>query len=211
MSTATVDPADLRVPPSAPGRKVGLFGGSFNPPHDGHYHVAFTALKRLHLDQVWWLVSPGNPLKDHGELEVLGRRVAAVRALADHPRFVVTAFEAGHDLTYSADTIAFAQARRPRTNFVWVMGADNLASFHRWQYWREIMTMLPVAIIDRPGASLAPLKARAAQIFARYRIDETDTRDFALAPPPAWTFIHAPLNPLSSTMLRHGHKDQTGG
>ncbi|MCW2308818.1 nicotinate-nucleotide adenylyltransferase [Rhodobium gokarnense] len=194
-----------QVPPGDAGLTVGLFGGSFNPPHDGHFHVALTALRRLGLDRIWWLVTPGNPLKDHSELEALEARVAAVRRLADHPRFTVTAFEATEGLSYSADTIAFLRRRRPGVNFVWVMGADNLAGFHRWQFWRQIVDTLPIAIVDRPGASLSPLFAPMAEVYRHARIAEDEAGDFALRPAPAWTFLHAPLNPLSSTLLRqHG-------
>lgn len=192
----------LRVPPGAPGLKVGLYGGSFNPPHEGHLHVALTALRRLGLDQVWWLVTPGNPLKEQGELAALDKRIAAVRDLAEHPRFIVTAFEAAHDFSYTADTIAFLKQRRRQVNFVWVMGADNLAGFHRWQHWREIAETMPFAIVDRPGSSLAPLYSKAAQTLSRRRIDERDAQGLALLEPPAWSFLHAPLNPLSSTHLR---------
>ena len=190
---------------------IGLFGGSFNPPHEGHYHVALTALKRLGLDRVWWMVTPGNPLKDHSELDDLGARIAAVRALADHPRFTVTALEAGAELTFSADTIAFLCDRNPHVHFVWIMGADNLAGFHRWQFWREIVETLPIVIVDRPGASLAPLSSRMAQTYSRYRVNEADARQFALRQAPAWMFIHAPLNPMSSTFLRHRRKVLTLG
>ncbi len=192
----------LRVPPTAPGLKVGLFGGSFNPPHEGHRHVALTAMKRLGLDWVWWMVTPGNPLKDHAELAALGERLRAVRRIARHPRFVVTAFEAGHGLTFSADTIAYLKSRRPGVNFVWIVGADNLAGFHRWQNWRSIVEAVPVTVVDRPGASLSPLFSRAARVFEGARVDEADIRDFALRAPPAWAFLHAPLNPLSSSGLR---------
>lgn len=201
--TLSVPQSALRVPPAAPGLKVGLFGGSFNPPHDGHRHVALTALKRLRLDRVWWMVTPGNPLKDRGELAALGERLRAVGRLAAHPRFVVTAFEAGRGLTYSADTVAFLASRRPTVRFVWVMGADNLAGFHRWQHWREIVETVPVAVVDRPGASLSPLFSKAAHVYAGARIDEAGARDFAVRTPPAWTFLHAPLNPQSSTYLRN--------
>ena len=182
--------------------KIGLMGGSFNPPHDGHVHVARTALDRCGLDQVWWLVSPQNPLKETGETRPYEDRLAAVKALADHPCFRVSDIEEAIGSAYSADTLARLLNRTPHHRYCWVMGADNLLGFHHWRDWQDIMAALPLIVVDRPGASLAPLKAKAAQRFSRYRIDEADARLLPLLPGPAWTFLHAPLNPASSTALR---------
>jgi nicotinate-nucleotide adenylyltransferase len=192
----------LRLPHAERGNRIGLFGGSFNPPHSGHRLVAEIALKRLRLDQVWWLVTPGNPLKDHSELAQLGDRLAQVERLAHHPRMRVTALEARLGSSYSARTIARLQALRPDLRFVWIMGADNLAGFHRWQDWRGILQAVPVAIIDRPGATLAPLSAPAALAFAANRHPEPDAAGLAGLRPPAWTFLHGPRDPASSTELR---------
>lgn len=199
--TAALDPA-LRLPSAAPGRRIGLFGGSFNPPHRGHRHLALTALRRLGLDEVWWLVTPGNPMKKNDGLPPLARRVALARRLADHPAMRVSGFEAAIGTRYSADLVRFLTRRRPGVRFVWLMGADNLASLHRWQKWREIVERVPFAVIDRPGAGFAALNAPAAQAYEWARLPETDARALADAKPPAWVFLHVPLEPSSSTALR---------
>ncbi|MEC9342458.1 MAG: nicotinate-nucleotide adenylyltransferase [Pseudomonadota bacterium] len=195
------DPA-LRIPGAAPGQSVGLFGGSFNPPHAGHVHVSELVFARARLDRIWWLVTPGNPLKDHGELAPLGDRIAACREIARHPRIDITAFEARHFVRYTADTLALLKRRRPRLNFVWIMGADNLASFHRWQNWRDIADMMPIIVVDRPGSTFSMRSAPAAIALSRYRVDEDDAALLPRLSPPAWTFLHGPRSPLSSTAIR---------
>ena len=197
-----LDPADLRVPPVTPGLRIGLFGGSFNPPHAGHAHVAEVALARLGLDRVWMMVTPGNPLKDRGQLAPLPDRIAATRALLDDPRIVVTAFEAALGATYSWQTVEHLVRAYPQARFVWVMGADNLASFHRWQHWHRIASAMPIAIVDRPGSTLAALSCRAGRALEANRIAEADARRLVHRRAPAWVFIHAPRVPLSSTALR---------
>ena len=193
----------LRVPPSARGMKVGLFGGSFNPAHQGHRRASLTVLRRCGLHEIWWLVTPGNPLKDHSDLAPLEARVIKASAVADHPAIRVTAFERAAGLRYSADTIRYLGERRPDVHFVWMMGADNLASFHKWQEWRSIMQRVPVAIVDRPGDRLAASSSPAAQAFARFRIDERALKSLATRDRPAWAFIRCPLDPTSSTQLRN--------
>ncbi|MDN2567737.1 nicotinate-nucleotide adenylyltransferase [Aquibium sp. A9E412] len=184
------------------GMAVGLFGGSFNPPHAGHALVAEIALRRLALDQLWWMVTPGNPLKSRTELKPLARRIAlSQRCIAD-PRVKITAFEAGHNVRYTADTLALVRARNVGVNFVWIMGADSLKSFHRWERWREIAMTMPIAVIDRPGDTLSYLSARMAKAFDRARVDEEDAPRLARMKPPAWTFIHGPRSSLSSTAIR---------
>ena len=133
------------------GMRVGLFGGSFNPPHGGHWLVAEIALRRLKLNQLWWMVTPGNPLKERGELLPLAERIALSETITPDPRVKVTAFEAAYGLTYTAETLTLIKARNPAVRFVWIMGADNLAGFHRWQDWQAIACTFPVAVIDRPG------------------------------------------------------------
>lgn len=197
-----VTAADLRVPPSEPGLRIGLFGGSFNPPHLGHLHVAETALTRLGLDRLWVMVTPGNPLKDRSDLPDLARRLAATRRLLDHPRITVTALEAEFGSPYTWRTVERLVAMRPSVRFVWVMGGDNLAGFHRWQHWRRIAATLPIAVVDRPDASLSPLHSRAAQALAHWRRPEHEALALASTPAPAWTFLHAPRVALSSTDLR---------
>ena len=202
FSQAGVDFPAMRLPPSAPGQRIGLFGGSFNPPHKGHRHVALMALKRLSLDRVWWLVTPGNPMKRNDGLPPLPCRIAAATRLARHPRMAVTGVEAALGVRYSADAVRLLSERLPDRKLVWLMGADNLASLHRWQQWRDIAQRAPIAVVDRPGASLAALNAPAAAALARYRLREADAHTLADADPPAWVFLHVPLEPSSSTALR---------
>lgn len=190
--------------------QVGLFGGSFNPPHAGHALVAEIALRALRLDQLWWIVTPGNPLKAGSTLAPLAERIAGSEAIAEDPRIKVTAFEAGHRLRYTADMLDLVRERNRGVDFVWVMGADNLADFHRWQRWRDIARTMPIAVIDRPGSTLAFVSARMARAFAGARVDEKDAPRLARMRPPAWTFIHGPRSLLSSTEIRNGRMPAGG-
>ena len=192
----------LRMPHVEKGLAVGLFGGSFNPPHAGHALVAEIALRRLALDQLWWIVTPGNPLKNSHELAPLAERLELSEGLAANPRIKVTAFEASHHLRYTADTLALVRAKNPGVDFVWIMGADNLRDFHRWQRWRQIAMTFPVAVIDRPGATLSFLSSVVAKTFDYARVDEADAPQLARMKPPAWTFIHGPRSLLSSSAIR---------
>jgi nicotinate-nucleotide adenylyltransferase len=192
----------LRMPHVEKGMAVGLFGGSFNPPHAGHALVAEIAMRRLRLDQLWWMVTPGNPLKDTRQLAPLFERIRRSEAVAEDPRIKVTAFEAAHHVRYTADTLALIKRRNPGVAFVWIMGADSLRDFHRWQRWREIATTFPIAVIDRPGSTLAFLSSTMAKAFDYARQDEADAPLLARMPAPAWTFIHGPRSSLSSTALR---------
>jgi nicotinate-nucleotide adenylyltransferase len=184
------------------GMVVGLFGGSFNPPHQGHLLVAEIALRRLRLDQLWWMVTPGNPLKSHNQLAPLAERLAACETLAEDPRIKVTAFERALGTSYTARTLEFVRARNPDVHFIWIMGADNLASFDRWQRWQKIATTFPIAVIDRPGSTLAYLSSKMARTFDYARVDEEDAGVLWRKKAPAWTFIHGPRSTLSSTALR---------
>lgn len=188
------------------GMIVGLFGGSFNPPHEGHVLVAEIALRRLGLDQLWWIVTPGNPLKSRIALAPLARRLELCEALVQDSRIKVTAFEQALGTTYTAETLAFVKQRNPHAHFVWIMGADNLKSFHHWQHWRRIAATFPIAVIDRPGSTLSHLSSKMARTFARSRIDEDDAAVLWKKKPPAWTFIHGPRSSLSSTALRETAK-----
>lgn len=201
----------LRMPHAEPGMSVGLFGGSFNPPHDGHLLVAELGLRRLALDQIWWMVTPGNPLKETDDLPPLAERIAWSEAINQDPRVKVTAFEAAYGLRYSAQTLAMVKKLNPSINFVWIMGADNLASFHQWQDWRRIAMTFPIAVIDRPGSTLSFLSSVMAKTFAQARIDENDAALLARLKPPAWTFLHGPRSPLSSTAIRDGRCGPTAG
>ncbi|MCF3641355.1 nicotinate-nucleotide adenylyltransferase [Rhizobium sp. TRM95111] len=186
------------------GMAVGLFGGSFNPPHEGHVLVAEIAMRRLRLDQLWWVVTPGNPLKDHRILAPLAERLALSETITPDPRVKVTAFERTLGQNYTAKTLAVVAARNPGVKFVWIMGADNLKDFHRWQSWRSIASTFPIAVIDRPGDTLSYLSSKMAKTFAYARVDEEDAATLARRPAPAWTFIHGPRSILSSTVLRDG-------
>jgi nicotinate-nucleotide adenylyltransferase len=192
----------IRLPPHAPGLSIGLFGGSFNPPHEAHRAACLLAMRRLGLDRVWWLVTPGNPLKDTRALPSLDARIAAVEALANHPRIDVTGVEAALKTRYTYDTIRALVARCPGVRFVWIMGADNLRGFHRWQKWRAIAGLVPIAIVDRMGESLRAMSGPAAQALSRARIPESDARRLARRKPPAWVFLHGLKSDLSSTALR---------
>ncbi|MCS0495201.1 nicotinate-nucleotide adenylyltransferase [Ancylobacter sp. MQZ15Z-1] len=182
--------------------RIGLYGGSFNPPHAAHRAASLLALKRLGLDQVWWLVTPGNPLKDNGALPSLTARLEAAREVAHHPRLVPTGLEAGLGTRYSFDTVAALTRRFPEVRFVWLMGADNLATFHRWQRWRDIASLVPIAVIDRPGCTFPSMTSPAATALARWRRAEEDAPCLAGAAAPAWVFLHGLKSPLSSTQLR---------
>ena len=182
--------------------QVGLFGGSFNPPHAGHALVAEIAMRSLALDQIWWMVTPGNPLKSGKELLPLAERIALSERIVRDPRIKVTAFEAAYKVRYTADTLALVRARNRDVDFVWIMGADNLAQFHRWQRWREIAMTMPIAVVDRPGSTLAFVSSVFAKTFDHARIDERGAARLSRMRPPAWTFIHGPRSSLSSTALR---------
>jgi len=201
-------PDDLKIPHVENGMSVGLFGGSFNPPHDGHVHVVETAMKRLQLDRVWWMVSPGNPLKDNDDLPPLSERIEASRAFIDHPRVDVSGLEASLSVTYSADLVRELVSRFPTVRFVWLMGADNLTNFHHWERWEEIVGNLPIAVIDRPGDTLASRASMVARKFGQARLDERDAALLKNLRAPGWTFIHAPRSPLSSTQLRRARLNQ---
>ncbi|WP_286829828.1 MULTISPECIES: nicotinate-nucleotide adenylyltransferase [Kordiimonas] len=182
------------------GRTVALYGGSFNPAHKGHRRVARECLKRLGVDAVWFLVSPGNPLKDAGHMADFEKRFASISALVSgHPRMMVTDIEARLGTRYSADTITELQKQMPHTRFIWVMGADNLATFDKWRDWRKIAHALPIAVFDRPGYSIAGQNAKFARVFGRFR---TTVEQLGKSASPAWAFLTIPRHPASATKLR---------
>ena len=185
-----------------PGMRVGLYGGSFNPAHEGHAHVAETARRRLRLDRVIWLVSPQNPLKSADETQSLDARMAGARALAKGPGMIVSDAETRLGSAYTIDTVRALKRRYPRVKFVWIMGADSLASFHRWRGWTQIMREVPVAVVSRPWISLKSRFSPAALRFARSRRTSRGAATLADARPPAWTFLFGRFNFQSSTALR---------
>ena len=191
------------VPPHTPGMRIGLLGGSFNPPHQAHRAISRFALKRLQLDRVWWLVTPGNPLKENGTLHELGARVQAARDVANDPRIEVSCLESVIHTRYTIDTINILRRRFPGLRFVWIMGADNLAQFHRWQEWRRIAALVPIAVIDRPPQSFRALGSVAAQALSRYRLPENKAALLADRPAPAWVFLTGLKLNLTSTGLRN--------
>jgi nicotinate-nucleotide adenylyltransferase len=192
----------VSLPMTQSGQRIGLLGGSFNPPHAAHVLISRIALARLGLDQIWWIVTPGNPLKQRGDLLSLADRIERSRDLARDPRIVVTGFESGLRTTFTAATLAFLKRRKPGVSFVWIMGADCLVEFHRWRQWRDIFRKMPIAVVDRPGQHLAGVSSVAARTFANARIPQSRARCLATARLPAWTLLTGPLSPLSSTALR---------
>lgn len=195
-------PDYLKRPPAEPGMRIGLFGGSFNPAHEGHRLVALQCLRRLALDRVWILVSPGNPLKDHSELAPLGDRVAATEKLMDHPQLDVTAFEAGHSFRYTYETLDYLVSAEPGVHFVWMMGADSLLNFDRWERWEEIARTMPMAIYARPGATFRATRSRAAVALAEFRLPEDKAAVLAESRPPAWVYLRGVMSAQSSTAIR---------
>ena len=191
-----------KLPLAMPGQRIGLLGGSFNPPHAAHRLISQIALRRLGLDRVWWIVTPGNPLKSPSELLPLGERLERANAIKQDSRITVTAFETGLASPFTAGTLGFLKLRYPAVRFVWLMGGDCLGQFHRWRQWRDIFQLLPVAVIDRPGWHLQGLAAPAARAFSGYRLPEQKARALAFEPAPAWTLLTGPLMPLSSTAIR---------
>jgi nicotinate-nucleotide adenylyltransferase len=192
----------INLPAHAPGMRIGLFGGTFDPPHAAHRAASLLAMRRLNLDRVWWLVTPGNPLKDTQGLAPLTERLAAARALAQHPRIDVSDFEADLGTRYTYATIKYLVRRCPGVHFVWIMGADNLRHFHRWQRWRDIAALVPIAVIDRLGPSLYSTAGVTAQALAWARLPETAARALPERRAPAWIYLHGLKSPLSSTALR---------
>jgi len=195
-----------RLPPFAPGMRIGLLGGSFNPPHEGHALITRLALRRLRLDRVWWLVTPANPLKSLTGLAALKARVEAARGLDVGPKVVVSDIEAQIESRFTYDTLRWLKRRAPRVHFVWIMGADNLRQFHRWRHWRAIADLVPIVVVDRPGSTLSATSGRAGAALARWRVPEREATRFAAMRPPALLFLHGRRSKLSSTALR-----RTGG
>lgn len=189
------------MPVAKPGQTIGLLGGSFDPPHAGHVHITREALKRFGLGQVWWLVSPGNPLKDEGPAP-LADRMQAARAIMRHPRVVVTDVEARLGTRYTAQTLLALRRRYPGVRFVWLMGADNLAQFHRWQDWRWIMETVPVGVMARPGDRISARLSKAARAYAQSKLPGRASHMLGHSTAPAWSFVNLPMSDQSSSAIR---------
>jgi nicotinate-nucleotide adenylyltransferase len=181
---------------------IGLFGGSFNPPHAGHRLVTLTALRRLQLDRIWWIVTPGNPLKDSRHLPPQAERMALCQAIMPEPSIDITGFEASIGTRYTLDTLRYLKRRCPTVRFVWIMGADNLVQFNRWQGWRDIARLMPIAVVDRPNATLRATASRAAKVLSPHRKPATAATHLAFSKAPAWVLLHGPRSSASSSALR---------
>ena len=194
--------------------RVGILGGSFNPAHKGHRHLAQVALQRLRLDQVWLLVSPGNPLKKADGMAPLAERLASARRIADGRRVIATAIERQLGTRYTADTLRALRRLFPRVHFVWLMGADILAELPRWRRWTGIARAVPFAVVPRPGYNHRALAGQAARRLRGAWRPAREAPVLADDAPPAWTFLPASQNAISATALRaaySGASQQSAG
>lgn len=189
-------------PMAMPGQRIGLFGGSFDPAHEGHLRLTRTALQRFRLDRVWWLVTPGNPLKAHGPAPLDQRLAQAREVLRGDPRVVVTDLEARLATRLTADTIAALVGLYPRVRFVWLMGSDNLVQFSQWERWQEIAQMVPIGVMARPGSRVAARFSKAATTMADRRLPEGQAGRLAEMTPPAWVMVNMPMTDASSSAIR---------
>jgi len=188
------------------GRRIGLLGGSFNPAHDGHRHISLLALRLLRLHEVWWLVSPQNPLKPAAGMTELAARLAYAKTVARHPRIVVSDIETHLNTRYTLDTLRLLRRRCRRTRFVWLMGADNLTQISQWRDWTSIFDTVPVAVFARPTYSMLALAGKAAHRYARIRMPARVASGLATSTPPAWVFLHSRLHHASATEIRAAGK-----
>lgn len=189
------------APPTKPGQVIGLLGGSFDPPHAGHVHITRAALTRFGLDHIWWLVTPGNPLKAQGPAP-LAERMQAARTLMQHPRVTVTDVEQHLNTRYTAETLRKLKQGHPGARFVWLMGADNLAQFHHWQDWRWIMENVPIGVMARPGDRISARLSPAARMYRHAKVPKRAGHMLGQIPSPAWCFVNLPLSPQSSSAIR---------
>ncbi len=188
-------------PIATKGLVIGLLGGSFDPAHEGHAHLTREALKRFGLDQVWWLVSPGNPLKAR-QPAPMADRLAQARAVMDHPRVRITDIEARLGTRYTAATIEALRLHYPGVRFVWLMGADNLLQFDRWDRWRDIIHMVPIGVLARPGSRIGARLSKTAEIFWGARLPKSQSLLLGRAPTPRWCFLNMPMRDISSSAIR---------
>ncbi|MGB6085807.1 nicotinate-nucleotide adenylyltransferase [Parvibaculum sp.] len=185
-----------------PGLKVGLLGGSFNPAHEGHRHISLMCLEAMELDCVWWMVSPGNPLKPQESMASFDERLNSAREMARDPRIIVSDIETRLGTRYTADTLAALTRRHPEVHFVWLMGADNMLQFPQWRNWRTIAETVPIAVYPRPGYTEKALTSPAAQELAHAILRPDEAKRLPLATPPALIFLSGPETPLSATEIR---------
>jgi len=205
------NPKARRLLASVRGKTVAIMGGSFNPAHGGHLDIALLALQRLRADEVWWMVSPQNPLKTADDMAPFeARKASAERVARRHPRIRVTDIEVLLGTRYTSDTLSTLAAAAPRTRFIWVMGADNLVGFHRWAEWQQIFKSVVIAVFDRPTYSLRALSGPAARRFAKARLRQRSGWRLGRRRAPAWVFFHTPLNSLSATSIRYGSMQPDG-
>lgn len=181
--------------------RIGLLGGSFDPAHEGHVHITKMAMKALGLDRVWWLVSPGNPLKTQGPAPMMAR-IRQAKAVLHDPAVLVTGIELALSTRLTADTIKALKRHYPSTRFVWLMGADNLVQFDQWERWQEIASNVPICVLARPGARMEARFSKAARILAKYRLPQEEALLLPDARPPAWVMLNIPLSDQSSTAIR---------
>lgn len=191
----------LGFPKAIDGMRVGLLGGSFDPPHAGHVHITYQALQQFGLDRVWWLVSPGNPLKSNGPAPIV-KRMAACREILQHPKVEVTDLEVRLRTTYTADTIEQLQSIYKRVNFVWLMGADNMASVHKWDRWEWIFENVAIGVTSRPGEQLPAVTSKAAVKYSSARLPAMAAKILPMQKPPVWCLLEGPVVDISSTEIR---------
>lgn len=196
------------MPPTARGLTIGLLGGSFNPPHEGHRHISIEAMRRVGLDRVWWLVTPGNPLKQNNDLPDIAERAKKSAMIANHPRIAISMIEEKIGSAFTANTIKHLTRKSSGVQFVWLMGGDNLADFHRWERWRDIAAMVPIAVLDRPGTRHKALSSPAAKSLASHQIPPHAAQALTQDEPPIWTYLDIPLSSQSSTALRRKSQGQ---
>jgi len=189
------------MPLATKGLRIGLLGGSFDPPHSGHMHISKWAIKEFSLDRIWWLVSPGNPLKKDAPAD-LDRRLTACNKLVNHPKVIVTDLERVFNTRYTAQTLTSLKSQYRGVRFVWLMGADNLAEFHKWDRWQDIMHMLPVGVMARPNQQLAANCSPAARIFRESRLSAQSSNALPFKEAPSWSLLTGPMDDESSSKIR---------
>jgi nicotinate-nucleotide adenylyltransferase len=191
----------FQLPFTTRGQTIGLLGGSFDPPHAGHVHITRQAMRRFGLDRVWWIVSPGNPLKKNGPAE-FERRFSACQQVTQHPRVLVSDLEQQFGTTFTADTLQQLLPLFPSVRFVWLMGADNLAQFHHWDNWRKIIATVPIGVLARPGQVVQAGLSPVARTYSRYRIPARQSGALAHHTAPCWSLVTGPTVDISSTEIR---------